>query len=53
MSIFCMNTANLNVADTAARRASRKAAWRLIPFVILCFVVAFLDRVNIGLRPSP
>ena len=48
MSIFCMNTANLNVADTAACRASRKAAWRLIPFVILCFVVAFLDRVNIG-----
>ena len=46
-------TADLNVADTAARRASRKAAWRLIPFVILCFVVAFLDRVNIGLRPSP
>jgi ACS family tartrate transporter-like MFS transporter len=34
--------------DMAARRASRKAAWRLIPFLILCFVVAFLDRVNVG-----
>jgi MFS family permease len=34
--------------DRAARRASRKAAWRLIPFLILCFVVAFLDRVNMG-----
>ncbi len=34
--------------DTAARRASRKAAWRLIPFLILCFVIAFLDRVNVG-----
>src|SRR5262252_617865 len=43
-----MNTANLNVADTAACRASRKAAWRLIPFLILCWVVAFLDRVNVG-----
>jgi ACS family tartrate transporter-like MFS transporter len=34
--------------DTTARCASRKAAWRLIPFLILCFVVAFLDRVNIA-----
>src|SRR3974377_2293989 len=34
--------------DGAARRASRKAAWRLIPFLILCFLVAFLDRVNVG-----
>src|SRR5215831_14426710 len=40
--------ANLNVADTAARRASRKAARRLIPFLTLCYVIAFLDRVNIG-----
>ena len=34
--------------DMAARRASSKAAWRLIPFLILCFVIAFLDRVNVG-----
>jgi MFS family permease len=40
--------ADLNVADTAASRASRKAAQRLIPFLILCFVIAFLDRVNVG-----
>lgn len=26
----------------------RKAAWRLIPFLFLCYVVAFLDRVNVG-----
>jgi MFS transporter, ACS family, tartrate transporter len=43
-----MNTADLNLPDSAARRASRKAAWRLIPFLILCFVIAFLDRVNVG-----
>jgi MFS transporter, ACS family, tartrate transporter len=43
-----MNTADLNVSDRAARRASRKATWRLIPFLTLCYVVAFLDRVNIG-----
>src|SRR6516164_384597 len=40
--------ADLNVSDKAARHASRKAAWRLIPFLILCWVVAFLDRVNVG-----
>jgi MFS transporter, ACS family, tartrate transporter len=37
-----------NAMDWAASRASRKAAWRLIPFLILCFLVAFLDRVNVG-----
>jgi MFS family permease len=34
--------------NMAAHRASRKAAWRLLPFLILCFVIAFLDRVNVG-----
>jgi MFS family permease len=34
--------------DMAARRASRKAAWRLIPFLILCWVFNQLDRNNIG-----
>src|SRR3974390_1457812 len=34
--------------DTVERRASRKAAWRLIPFLILCYLIAFLDRVNVG-----
>ena len=26
----------------------KKAASRLIPFVFLCYIVAFLDRVNVG-----
>ncbi len=26
----------------------RKVAWRLIPFLFLCYVVAYLDRVNVG-----
>jgi MFS family permease len=25
-----------------------KVSWRLVPFLLLCFVVAYLDRVNIG-----
>jgi sugar phosphate permease len=39
---------DLTVSDKAARRASRKAARRLIPFLTLCYVIAFLDRVNVG-----
>jgi D-galactonate transporter len=26
----------------------RKVTWRLVPFLFLCYVVAFLDRINIG-----
>ena len=41
-------TPSINDRHDAARRASGKAAWRLIPFLVLCYVVAFLDRVNVG-----
>jgi MFS family permease len=34
--------------NMTAHRASRKSAQRLIPFLILCFLVAYLDRVNVG-----
>jgi hypothetical protein len=37
-----------NAVDRAALCASHKAARRLIPFLILCFLVAYLDRVNVG-----
>ena len=30
------------------RRLMAKITWRLIPFLCLCFLVAFLDRVNVG-----
>lgn len=26
----------------------RKVTWRLLPFLVLCYVAAYLDRVNIG-----
>ena len=26
----------------------RKVAWRLIPLLLLCYVIAYLDRVNVG-----
>ena len=29
-------------------RIYAKVAWRLIPFLFLCYVAAYLDRVNVG-----
>ena len=26
----------------------RKVFWRVVPFLMLCYVVAYLDRVNVG-----
>jgi MFS transporter, ACS family, tartrate transporter len=34
--------------NTVYERASGKAARRLIPFLILCYFVAYVDRVNVG-----
>lgn len=30
------------------RIAYRKVFWRIVPFLMLCYVVAYLDRVNVG-----
>ena len=36
-------------ADAALeKRAYRRVTLRLIPFLVLCYVVAYLDRVNVG-----
>lgn len=34
------------VPDEAA--VYRKVTWRIVPFLMLCYVVAYLDRVNVG-----
>src|SRR3954470_14757700 len=34
--------------DARGRAVLRKATWRLIPFLFLLYVVAYLDRVNVG-----
>lgn len=31
-----------------ARRTMRKVSWRLMPFLILCYLIAYIDRTNIG-----
>ncbi len=40
---------NTIVADTAlGARTIRKMQWRILPFIFLLYVVAYLDRINIG-----
>ncbi len=30
------------------KRAYKKVFWRIMPFLMLCYVIAYLDRVNVG-----
>ncbi|OCP21060.1 MULTISPECIES: MFS transporter [unclassified Ensifer] len=34
--------------QTVEDRAYGKVFWRIVPFLMLCYVVAYLDRVNVG-----
>ena len=36
------------VDEGIERRVVARVTWRLVPFLCLCFMVAFLDRVNVG-----
>ena len=38
---------SVQVSDTA-QRARRRIAWRLLPFLFLLYIIAFLDRMNVG-----
>ncbi len=38
--------------STEERAVMRKAMWRLLPFLCLIYFIAYLDRVNVGLRRS-
>lgn len=48
-----MTDATLTAATPASAHAAedrmyRRITWRLIPFLMFCYVAAYLDRVNIG-----
>src|SRR5277367_40975 len=34
--------------DELEKRTMDKVTWRLVPFLMLCYFVAYLDRVNVG-----
>ena len=37
-----------DMPDHALHSAYRKTAWRVIPLLMVCYLVAYLDRVNVG-----
>ncbi|GFM55794.1 MFS transporter [Pseudomonas cichorii] len=41
-------TLSADAATTVRSNAYRKTAWRLMPFLMLCYLCAYLDRVNVG-----
>src|ERR1700730_5481344 len=46
-----VNTAGAGVPAASASPANaayRKIYWRIIPFLMLCYLIAFVDRSNIG-----
>lgn len=38
----------VGAASAAEEAAYSKVAWRLLPFLFLCYVFSYLDRVNVG-----
>ena len=47
--IRMMDTVFSSEADTTVRKSAyRKIAFRLMPFLMLCYFCAYLDRVNVG-----
>jgi ACS family tartrate transporter-like MFS transporter len=37
------------VDETPLQRAQRKARWRLLPVLFLCYVIAYVDRTNVAI----
>ena len=37
--------------DNIEKRTIDKVLWRLIPFLVACYFVAYLDRVNPAPKP--
>ncbi len=48
MTAHTVETSDDLQAGTDTNRLYRKIAWRLIPFLMVCYVAAYLDRVNVG-----
>lgn len=36
------------MADSLENRVMRKISWRIVPFIMLLYFIAYIDRVNIG-----
>ncbi|WP_235035435.1 MFS transporter [Roseomonas sp. 18066] len=38
----------MHAISAIERSTMRKVAWRLLPFLIVCYFISYLDRVNVG-----
>ena len=43
-----MTTAAASTVLTVDAAVHRRVAWRIIPFLFVAYIIAFLDRVNVG-----
>jgi sugar phosphate permease len=37
-----------NISSLTASSLYRKIAWRIMPLLFICYIVAYIDRVNVG-----
>src|SRR4051794_38995544 len=44
----CMDESVTTSSGPIERRVIRAITWRLIPFLMLLYLVSFLDRINVG-----
>ena len=42
-------TANTAAVSELERATMRRVAWRILPFLIVCYLIAIIDRGNIGM----
>src|SRR5690349_10283123 len=43
-----MNEIATSASETLEQRTLRRITWRLTPFLMLLYLVSFLDRINVG-----
>src|SRR5207253_11112141 len=48
MTESVIQTGAIVPADRFEDLAYRKVAWHILPLLLLCYLVAYLDRVNVG-----
>ena len=48
MSISAVGSSAAALPGAVVEKAYGKVFWRIVPFIMLCYFVAYLDRINVG-----
>jgi len=43
-----MSEKNISITESLEKKAYARLTWRLMPFLFLCYIIAYIDRVNVG-----